>query len=170
MTVIEFLTLIELHPFILYYYAFSMMLSIILGHFFLSRMGHPGIWNYFFSFLLYMMSVIGMVSVIVFGFQLISGDFTLPWYEVLIPFFTMMMAIIIIRNQVNISLLTGFGHSRAFFGGLFLLLFLLFVAHNLGWWSVLSWPLYLFLLLLVVITLILRRFIGYIFIGNEQGK
>ncbi len=154
MTITEFLKLVELHPFIIYYYAFSMIMSIVLGRFFLSRMGHPRIWNYFFSLLLYMMSVIGMFSLIVFFYQVYTHALIISLIDILIPFFTMIVAILLIRKRVNIPLVTGFGYSWAFFVVLFAMLLLFFLVNYLGLMSFSQWPIYLFLLFLVGITLV----------------
>lgn len=154
MTIIEFFKLVEHHPFIIYYYAFSMIMSIVLGRFFLSRMGHPRIWNYFFSILLYMMSVAGMFSLIVFFYQIYTDVLDISLMDILTPFLTMILAILLIRKRVNIPLVTGFGYSWVFFVALFFILLLFFIVNLLGWMTFSHWPVYLFLLFLVGITFI----------------
>jgi len=156
MTIIEFLKIVEFYPFIIYYYAFSMILSIVLGRFFLSRMGHPRIWNYFFSLLLYMVSVVGLFSLIVFFYQVFTHALAISVWDILTPFFTMIIAILLIRKRVNIPLVSGFGYSWAFFIVLFVILLLFFLLDYISWMSFSKWPVYLFLLFLVGITMIVQ--------------
>ncbi len=162
MTIIEFLTLVEHHTFLVHYYAFSMLFSILLGRLFLSRMGHPRIWNYFFSLLLYMMSVLGVFSAIMFFYKLVDGLPGLPSYEILVPFFTMVVGILLIQKRVNISLLTGFGHAWAFFVVLFLIILTCILIDNAGWLSFSDWPVYFFLLFLIGVTLIIQQVLSVV--------
>ena len=168
MTINEFLTLIGPHPFILYYYAFSMILSIVMGRYFLSRMGHPRIWNYFFSLLLYVMSVLGMFSLILFAYQWITNSFVIAQVEVLIPFLTMIVALWLIRSRVNVSLLTGFGSYKAFYIVLFSIALCTFLLDETGLLFIFDWPLYLFMLFLVVITLVIQRLLHYLIERNKN--
>lgn len=157
MTIIDFLNLVEQHSFIVLYYSFSMLFSVFLGRLFLSRMGHPRIWNYFFSLLLYMMSVLGLFSLIMFFYQWFTGALTMSIWVVLVPFLTMVAGILLIYNRVNISLLTGFGSSQTFFAVLFLIILSSFLIDYGGWVSLSEWPVYLVFLFLIGITLIIQK-------------
>ena len=157
MTVMEFLKLVENHPFILLYYSFSMLLSIVLGRFFLIKLGQPNIWNYFFALLIYVMSVFGIFSVIIFFYQLLTFQMAISLLEILIPFGTMLIAIWIIRRRVDISLLTGFQDFRVFLVALFLMLLTCFAVDFFGWWLISEWPVYLFFLFLIIVTIIIRQ-------------
>lgn len=157
MTVLELLKLVEAHPFILLYYSFSMLLSIVLGRFFLIKLGQPKVWNYFFALLIYVMSVFGIFSVIIFFYQLLTFQLAISLLEILIPFGTMLIAIGLIRRRVDVSLLTGFQNFRVFLITLFLMLLTCFAVDYFGWWKISNWPVYLFLLFLIIVTIIIRQ-------------
>lgn len=156
MTVSELLRLVENHPFILLYYAFSMLLSIVLGRFFLIKLGQPKIWNYFFALLIYVMSAFGIFSLIIFCYQLLTFELDISLVEILIPFGTMLVCTWIIRRLVNISLLTGFHDFRVFFVTLFLMLLACFVVDYVGWLLFSKWPVYLFFLFLILMTFLIH--------------
>lgn len=156
MTVSELLRLVESHPFILQYYAFSMLLSIVLGRFFLIKLGQPKIWNYFFALLIYVMSAFGIYSLIVFCYQLLTFELNISLVEILIPFGTMLVCTWIIRGVVNISLLTGFHDYRVFLATLFLMLLACFVVDYVGWLLFSKWPVYLFFLFLILMTFLIQ--------------
>ena len=156
MTVSELLRLVESHPFILLYYAFSMLLSILLGRFFLIKLGQPKIWNYFFALLIYVMSAFGIFSLIIFCYQLLTFELDISLVEILIPFGTMLVCTWIIRRLVNISLLTGFRDFRVFFVTLFLMLLACFVVDYVGWLLFSKWPVYLFFLFLILMTFLIH--------------
>lgn len=157
MTINEFIALVEQHPFILYYYGFSMILSIVLGRFFLSRMGYVRIWNYFFSFLLYVMTVVGMYSLILFAFRWMTDSFRIDPAEVLIPFLTMLIALFLIRNKVNISLLTGFGNFFSFYIVLFFISLGTFILDYTCLVLFFDWSIFLFLLFFMMMTMGMQR-------------
>lgn len=156
MTVSELLRLVESHPFILQYYAFSMLLSIVLGRFFLIKLGQPKIWNYFFALLIYVMSAFGIYSLIIFCYQLLTFELNISLVEILIPFGTMLVCTWIIRGVVNISLLTGFHDYRVFLATLFLMLLACFVVDYVGWLLFSKWPVYLFFLFLILMTFLIH--------------
>ncbi|MBY5959448.1 hypothetical protein KUV50_14955 [Membranicola marinus] len=157
MTLHEFLTLVDHHSFIIFYYGFSMLFSVLLGLLFLHKMGHPKVWNYFFSFLLYMMSVLGMFSLIMAFYQWITSALVTSAVVILIPFVTMVIGLVLIYNRVDITLLTGFGNGRIFFAVLFFILITGFWLDQAGWVSFSTWPVYLVLLFFIGMTLVVRK-------------
>ena len=156
MTVFELLQLVGKHTFFLYYYAFSMLLSILLGQFFLSKTGQQGVWNYFFSLLIYVMGVFGVFSIILFFFQLFTSRLAISLVEILIPFLTMVIGIMIIRRRVNVWLVTGFGSFQVYIFIQFLIVLTCFLLDHYGLVSFSQWPVYLLFLLLVALTIIVQ--------------
>lgn len=157
MTVLEFLKLVEKHPFIIVYYAFSMILSILLGRLFLEKLGHPRIWNYFFSLLLYVLCVLGLISLILFFFHFTFHPLKILPFYLLIPFITMIVSLWLIYRRVNMDLLSGFHRFWIF---LFVLLWVLIACVLIdytGWIKISNWPVYLFLLFLVFITVVIQQ-------------
>src|SRR5690625_7692192 len=108
MAVIDFLHFVEMNPILLYYYAFSMLLSVSLGSLFLRYLGEQRIWIYFFSVLIYVMSVFGIFSLVVTFYQLRWRDLQMYLIEMLIPFFTMLIAVSVLGRIVNLAMFTGY--------------------------------------------------------------
>lgn len=166
---IEFLRIVEQNPFLLYYYAFSLIISILLGRLFLIGMGHQRLWNYFFSILLFLMSVIGMFSLVMMFYQLFTGALTLSLYDIGVPFAAMIISIWLIRKKVSIPMLTGLNHGLAFFGMLFVLILTLFLLDYNMKWMVSGLPVSLFLLLLIGLTILLQFLVRF-FLGRYKNK
>lgn len=156
MTVYELLELVDKNPFLLFYYAFSMLLSVLLGRFFLVKMGHPKVWNYFFALLFYVMSVFGLFSIIVFMYDLLTRHLTLSAFEMLIPLGTLILSILIIYKRVDIVLITGFQNLKVFLSTLFLILLICFAADYFGLIPFSDWPIYLFFLFLIAVVIAIR--------------
>lgn len=157
MPVIDFLRFVEINPILLYYYAFSTLLSVLLGSLFLRYLGQPRIWNYFFSVLVHVLSVFGVFSIVVTLYELYLRESGMNPFEMLIPFFTMLIAVFILSKRVDLAMITGYKRIGSYYIGVFVLISGMFLLDRLQWISIAQWSLSWVLVIVLVLLFLFQR-------------
>jgi|GEM_PF-6487766 len=162
MAVIDFLHFVEMNPILLYYYAFSMLLSVSLGSLFLRYLGEQRIWNYFFSVLIHVMSVFGIFSLVVTFYQLRWRDSQMNLIEMLIPFFTMVIAVPVLGRRVNLAMITGYKNVWVYYIWAFVLIAGLFFFDRLSWIQIAHWSLSWMLVIILIMLFLFQKISGWL--------
>lgn len=157
MAVIDFLRFVEINPVLLYFYAFSMLLSGVLGSLFLRHLGQPGIWNYFFSALVHIVSVFGIFSIVVTVYQLYMQNSLMHPFEMLIPFFTMLIALTVLSKRVDLAVITGYRRIWSYYVRILILIIVMLVLDRLHFPEISRWPLSWVLVIVLVLLFLLQR-------------
>lgn len=107
MKVINLLKIFESNPFLLYYYAFSMLLTVSMGQIFMRFLGMRRLWIYFFAVIVHILSFFGAFSLIMLIYSLLVPGISIHPAEILIPFFTMLLALALLRKKINLASVLG---------------------------------------------------------------
>jgi hypothetical protein len=129
MTLQEFFNWLALHPGWLLFYFFMIPLAAALSGWIGKGEGHLSPWKFFYAALIYLVAIPGIFAVFLniylFLFERRSVLETDVFTQIL-PIFSMIGSIIIIRNNVSLDLVPGFGKLSGLFTLISVILIILF--------------------------------------------
>jgi hypothetical protein len=159
MTLGEFFKLCGENPTLLIGFFLIVPLIALLALFFSNRQGHLSPWKYLFSVLIYLVAIPGIfavtLSVYMFLFERRSIMDTNIYTQVL-PVVSMLATFILIRRQVDLDLVPGFGKLSGLITILSVLIVVMWIIDKTHIYSITFMPFYVVILILVAGFLLIR--------------
>ncbi len=159
MTLGEFFTLCGENPAIMLGFFLLIPLIALLAWLFSNGQGHLSPWKYLFSILIYLVCIPGIfavtLSVYLFLFERRSILDTNVYTQIL-PILSMVITLILIRKQVDLNLVPGFGKISGLITILSVLIILMWIIDKTHIYSITFMPFYVVVLILVAGYLLIR--------------
>lgn len=159
MTLGEFFTLCGENPAVMLGFFLLIPLIALLAWLFSNGQGHLSPWKYLFSILIYLVCIPGIfavtLSVYLFLFERRSILDTNVYTQIL-PILSMVITLILIRKQVDLNLVPGFGKISGLITILSVLIILMWIIDKTHIYSITFMPFYVVVLILVVGYLLIR--------------
>jgi hypothetical protein len=159
MTLGEFFKLCGENPTLLIGFFLFVPLIALLALFFSNGQGHLSPWKYLFSVLIYLVAIPGIfavtLSVYMFLFERRSIMDTNIYTQVL-PVVSMLATFILIRRQVDLDLVPGFGKLSGLITILSVLIVVMWIIDKTHIYSITFMPFYVVILILVAGFLLIR--------------
>jgi hypothetical protein len=159
MTLGEFFELCGRNPMLVLAYFILIPLVALLALLFSKGEGHLSPWKYLYSVLIYMVCIPGIfavtLSVYLFLFERRSIMDTNMYTQVL-PILSMIVTIILIRKQVSLDVVPGFGKLSGLITIISVLMIVMWIIDKTRIYSITFMPFYVVVLILVVGFLLIR--------------
>jgi hypothetical protein len=159
MTLGEFFELCGRNPMLVLAYFILIPLVALLALFFSKGEGHLSPWKYLYSVLIYMVCIPGIfavtLSVYLFLFERRSIMDTNMYTQVL-PILSMIVTIILIKKQVSLDLVPGFGKLSGLITIISVLMIVMWIIDKTHIYSITFMPFYVVVLILVIGFLLIR--------------
>lgn len=159
MTLGEFFEMCGEHPGLLLGFFMLVPLVALLAMFFSGGQGHLSPWKYLYSVLIYLVAIPGIfavtLSVYMFLFERRSIMDTNIYTQVL-PIFSMIITIALIKKQVDLDMVPGFGKISGLITILTVLIILMWIIDKTHIYSITFMPFYVVIIILVVGYLLIR--------------
>ena len=159
MTLGEFFELCGRNPMLVLGYFILIPLIALLAMLFSKGEGHLSPWKYLYSVLIYMVCIPGIfavtLSVYLFLFERRSIMDTNMYTQVL-PILSMIITIILIKKQVNLDLVPGFGKLSGLITIISVLMIVMWIIDKTHIYSITFMPFYVVVLILVAGFLLIR--------------
>lgn len=159
MTLGDFFTLCGENPAVMLGFFLLIPLMALLALLFSNGEGHLSPWKYLFSVLIYLVCIPGIfavtLSVYLFLFERRSIMETNVYTQIL-PILSMVITLILIRKQVDLNLVPGFGKISGLITILTVLIILMWIIDKTHIYSITFMPFYVVVLILVVGYMLIR--------------
>ena len=159
MTLGDFFTLCSENPAVMLGFFLLIPLMALLALLFSNGEGHLSPWKYLFSVLIYLVCIPGIfavtLSVYLFLFERRSIMETNVYTQIL-PILSMVITLILIRKQVDLNLVPGFGKISGLITILTVLIILMWIIDKTHIYSITFMPFYVVVLILVVGYMLIR--------------
>ncbi len=159
MTLGEFFTLCGENPKLMLGFFLLIPLIALLALFFSRGQGHLSPWKYLYTVLIYLVCLPGIfaitLSVYLFLFERRSIMDTNMYTQVL-PIASMILTIVLIRKQVDLDLVPGFGKLSGLITVIAVLMVLMWIIDKTHIYSITFMPFYVVVLILIVGFLLIR--------------
>ena len=159
MTLADFFELCGQNPAILLGFFFLVPFIALLALFFSNGQGHLSPWKYLYSILIYLVAIPGIfavtLSVYLFLFERRSIMDTNVYTQIL-PIVSMMATFILVRKQVDLDLVPGFGRLSGLITILSVLIILMWIIDKTHIYSITFMPFYVVILILVAGYMLIR--------------
>jgi len=159
MTLGQFFEVVSAEPSIVIFYFFALPFTAFLAGIFGKGDGHLSPWKYLYSGLVYFACIPGIfaltLSIYLFLFERKSIMDTNIYTQIL-PVFCMIITLWLIRKNVNLRFIPGFGRINSLFFMITVLISLMWILEKTHIWVISFIPFYQFILFFILLLVIIR--------------
>lgn len=159
MTLGEFFEIVSGNPSILIFYFIAVPLTALLAWIFGKGQGHLSPWKYLYTVLIYLACVPGIFSVTLNVYHFLferQSIYDSNIYTQILPILSMILTIVLIRKNIDLDLIPGFGRLSSLMLLIAIVLTIMWIIDRTYFLSITIIPFTYVLLMLVAIFIILR--------------
>ncbi|MEL6865208.1 MAG: hypothetical protein AAFP19_12345 [Bacteroidota bacterium] len=172
MTLRDLFELLAANPvYVIAYFALIPLTALIAA--FMGRgEGHLSPWKYLYACLIYLVCVPGIfsISLSIYLFMFERGSiFSMDLFTQVLPVLSMIVTLLLIRRNVDLDLVPGFGRISALMMMIAVVILLMWIIDKTRIFVISFWPFHYVLILFVVLFLVFRLAMGRFFASGGRS-